>query len=218
MAIILDAVTSGSGNGATITKAHTCAVGANYLVVALSTYCSDGGGHMASGVTYAGVAMTQIALEVEGGGGWFQSELWGLANPASGANNVVITFIHTGPDKCCYGISSYKGVRGIGTPATVEVNGTSASVNVATSPGDLVVDVMGTYSTATNVTPGAGQTERWDIGTTWPNGAGSDELASGASTTMSWSWTTTNGACLCAIPLLPTPEGGFISISPYMMV
>jgi hypothetical protein len=157
---------------------------------------------MATGVTYNGVAMTQIGIEVEGAGNWFQTEIWGLANPTAGANNVVITWTHTGPDRAVIGITSYWGVASIGTPVTSELaEVTAVSVNLTTNPGDMCVDVCGLYATGTLLTPDAGQTERWDRATAWPNGAGSEKMATGTPTAMGWDWTTAALTCYVAIPL-----------------
>lgn len=86
MAIAFDAAqdgNKGTSDTAALTYAHTCAVGA-----VLYVWAGVGSSRTVT-VTYGGVSMTQIASEAETNGDI--GYLFFLSNPASGANNIVIT-------------------------------------------------------------------------------------------------------------------------------
>jgi len=87
MAIAFDATSSGSSGGASsITFAHTCTGSNRVLFVTVIGEVIPS----ITGVTYAGVAMTQVGSSVSGGGSR-SIHLFYLDNPASGANNVVVS-------------------------------------------------------------------------------------------------------------------------------
>jgi len=83
MAITLDTTTSkDAGNVTSSTLSHTC-TGASMLIVVVAADSAAS----PTGITYNGVAMTK---EVTQAG--LDTTVWSLANPASGANNIVVTF------------------------------------------------------------------------------------------------------------------------------
>lgn len=81
-----EATAIASGSGTSLTYSHTCSGEERYLAVSVGTHVNQGA---VSGVTYNGVAMTNIGTE--DGNNNTRIQLWGLANPATGANNVVIS-------------------------------------------------------------------------------------------------------------------------------
>lgn len=87
MAIAFDAATDGAaGVGTTRSWNHTCSGNNRYLFVATGgTTVSD----VVTGVTYNLVAMTKLGVILPPSGRYLT--LWGLANPASGSNQVVAT-------------------------------------------------------------------------------------------------------------------------------
>lgn len=85
MAIAFDAKTATTTSAtSSLTFSHTCS-GTNRILFVTS--CANTGS-TTTGVTYAGVAMTQVGSVTDIGPTHY---LWVLVNPASGANNVVIT-------------------------------------------------------------------------------------------------------------------------------
>lgn len=87
-----------SGGNATSTFAHNVGTGTDrLLVVAIST---EENNQFASGVTYNGVAMT-LSLATFSGFPNNAVQLWHLANPSSGSNNVVATWDHNGTGDTC---------------------------------------------------------------------------------------------------------------------
>lgn len=86
MAIAFDASSGSKGAGSsTLTWSHTCSGSNRTLVVGCASKTDD----YITGVTYNGVAMTQVDKTTGGGGG--AEYMYILANPASGANNIVVT-------------------------------------------------------------------------------------------------------------------------------
>ncbi len=88
---IVDDAFSSATTGAdspTLTFSHTVGAGTNqYLIVAVAFDLNNNG--TVSGVTYNGVAMTFLVERIRLPS--VATSIWGLASPATGANNVVIT-------------------------------------------------------------------------------------------------------------------------------
>lgn len=130
MAIAHDASTNPSyASGTTHTFSHTCTGSDGILWV----QCWRRGGSAVSGVTYNGVAMTSLGTEIQAGSGSGNQYLtmWYLANPATGANNVVVT----SPTSTEHidGAVSYTGASATGIPdATNSLTMTAQSNTTAT--------------------------------------------------------------------------------------
>lgn len=104
MAIAFDANTTvQTAVSATLTYSHTC-TGSNLILFALVW---TGGGSNTTGVTYNGVAMTIISTKAAAGA--TEMTLWQLVNPATGANNVVVSNNGAGAARSTSYSSSYTG-------------------------------------------------------------------------------------------------------------
>lgn len=86
MAIAVDATSEGYANSTSLTYSHTCTGSDRVLTVALWTFPS---GDTVTGITYNGTAMTKLGTQSADAGGY--TNLWGIANPSTGANNIVIS-------------------------------------------------------------------------------------------------------------------------------
>lgn len=144
---------SHTGNPVTsLTWAHTCTGTNRILFVGWRASTS------ASGVTYGGVAMTVITQDV----GSAKVSLAYLINPASGANNVVISL----PSGFISGISSsYNGVKQSSQPdsSNTRVALTTTSGNISTTivtPNSWTICISKASSSA--ITGGTNSTERAD--------------------------------------------------------
>lgn len=127
-----DATSNGSNSTETLTVSHTCAAGAALIVAASSQ-------GTVSGVTYNGVAMTQIGSQVSSPGGSL-IYLFFLANPATGANNIVVTKSAVLGNMCA---ASYTNVGNVVPSTRLQVAGTSITNAVAlTSSGSWAGAVM----------------------------------------------------------------------------
>jgi hypothetical protein len=151
---------AGKSSGAT-TFSHTVSGTNRYLIVQIAL---GNGADTISSVTYAGVSMTQ--LQRSASPSFYGAELWGLVNPALGANNVVITR-GTGSTGIATGCTSFTNVdqttpvkagSGGGSTGTgvTTLNGPSQTTNI----GGMVVESVGSNS----VTPTGLTKQGWNDG------------------------------------------------------
>jgi subtilisin family serine protease len=149
-------------------------------------------------------ALTRVGRQVASGNG--AVEIWELADPTPGVAGAALSHTLNGSAKRVLGVHALAGVGGHGTPVGAGVNGSTISVDVLSQPGALVLDVLFAYNSTTVHSPGAGQSERWDLNTTGGTnnlrGTGSSE-AGAASTTMSWTSGAATHHALLAVSFNP---------------
>ncbi|MGP8126530.1 MAG: hypothetical protein ACLP9D_01850 [Candidatus Bathyarchaeia archaeon] len=205
------------GSPGTISWTHTVGVGSNgflivgvsYLSIQLSTPT----------VTFGAATMTLLGIHPDASHD--QAGLWGLAVSSGAFGTITVTLPSGSPDFMVGGSASYFNVAGTGTANSNDGPGASGSVAVTTSVGDLVVDTLAVSDVSHNSGPvtispaGPGQAQLWKLdgfsleygGTDFYAGGGSEQPASGSSTTMSWSLTTQDPShtlwSLVAVPLIP---------------
>lgn len=138
MAIAFDTSTGTDGNTATLTFSHTCSSGANRILFVAAGSSSN---HPVTGVTYASVAMTLIVTSSQSGAGGFQTSLWYLIAPATGANNVVISAPSS--TRIAGSTGSYTGVL-----QTSPID--SSAVNNDPGPGNVTTLTKSTTVVASN--------------------------------------------------------------------
>lgn len=153
MAITLDSV------GATLTigttRSHTISGSNTYLVVPIFESTTD----TVTGVTYNGVAMTLLAPTVKGGSIW-NSSLWGLANPTTGTNNVIVS--RSGGSTINVGSISYNGVDGTSS-VNATATDTQGSVTSITATLTTTVDdcwLVANFAGISNLAASTGSTFR----------------------------------------------------------
>jgi hypothetical protein len=124
MAIAFDATSSASGSGDPITWSHTCTGSNLYLLVQVVSATATA----PSSVTYNGVVMSLVYTINT------KNRVYGLANPATGANTVSITFGFGGNHG---GVAaSYTGVKPTSQPdstGTTTGNGAGGITNLSAS-------------------------------------------------------------------------------------
>lgn len=109
-AIAFDNSANGTANSTSLTYSHTCTGSNLYLVVGSSPVVS--GGENTNSITYNSVSMTQAVPQ--GDSSNLVNSLWGLINPSTGVNNVVISVTSTAN---IYSVSaSYSGAKQSGQP------------------------------------------------------------------------------------------------------
>ena len=164
MAVAFDAATTSDNAGSPKTLSHTAAAGAD-LVVGLFKFEKD-----ASAVngtpTYGGVNMTKLT-EFDPVNAIGKMEIWYLVATATGAQDGVVAWTNTADD-AMIAFASFTGTNQT-TPlsgaATAEGESTTPSRTVASGTDDLVVDFVSVAGTTLTFTPGADQTERFDLTT-----------------------------------------------------
>lgn len=203
MAIALD-TNSNSGEQtsvSSVTYSHTTGTLTNGAIfVRTSTRGGAIGALTISSVTYNGVGLSLIRADTysDVDAGQLRTEIWGLANPASGANNVVVTFGGTVTRTVVY-TATYSGVDQSNlyesTGGNFAAGRASPISNSVTNlnAGAYVIDVV--YSkTGGALTVGAGQTQDGQVAVN----AGGDmtaasregSIATPTSTAMSWTYAT----------------------------
>lgn len=177
--VAIDATTSAQDElttgGNTLTFAHTTtATGTNLLlVVGISMNISQRTATTVSGVTYNGTALTRAGFQNDSSNN-VRTEIWYLANPATGNHNVVVTENIGGilsTIGTVAGATTFTGADQT-TPirafASNQSGGTNvnAYVNVASGPNDYVLDTLAVTSGITaNITSPA-QTQQWSLNST----------------------------------------------------
>lgn len=185
---------------------HTIGSGSNYLIVATIVYDS-GGIPTTSGVTWHGVAMTQLKRTTNAGVN-VESCLWGLAAPDIGNYTVQATYSATNHDGAYwFGVVSLKNAKQTGQPDS-NASTTTSSAGVTTSITTVakncwIFDVIGDGSPA--MSPVAGQTSFLDQGGSTARGSYKTNVEVG-SNSMGWTFTTENFAhsVIALAPIGPT--------------
>ncbi|NTW32497.1 MAG: hypothetical protein HGB12_07715 [Bacteroidetes bacterium] len=159
--IAFDAATANSqSNTSSVTFSHTCSSGSNRILFVFG-WCRSMG---VSSVKYNNVAMTEIGSEIQNPD-YYPDHifLFYLINPASGANNVVVTY--NSSNYQCVGAVSYTGAKQSGQPdAWADYSGTTASDgSYATSLTTIANNswtVMVGMDERGDIAPGTGTTKR----------------------------------------------------------
>lgn len=188
MAIAQDALTTDeAASVSSHTFSHTCA-GSNLALFVYIAFLAFSDPPVTTGVTYNGVAMTRIKLSGAGTLNGESGELWGLIAPATGAQDVVISYDKSVTQSDA-GALSFTGVdQTTAWDGAVEDHAATGvpSSAVTSATGDLVIDVLGSWLDD-GPEPGTGQTKKSDTapgGDAW--GMQSSTEAGAASVTMSW--------------------------------
>lgn len=201
MAIAFD--TSSYLNFATTsgTLAFTCTGSDRLLLV---TTANEGGANDVTGVTYNGVALTEIGTAVQKGSTGRYLRLWGLLNPASGANNVVVSRTTGAADMWCL-VASYTGVKQSGLPdanTTQQFTATTVTTSLTTIADNCWTILIGYGDRAQ--TASTGSTFRQN------NTSGAYQLydsnaaiTPAGSTSMSWTQADSTASCTAMISIAP---------------
>jgi hypothetical protein len=187
VAVAFDAVgPSSAGQGQTggaspLTWSHTCSGSDRVLVVGV-VLASSADGSINTTCTYNGVSMASVVGEVHSNATTMgYAEMFVLANPASGANNVAVTITGATVEGLECGSVSFTGAdqaTPVANSNSATGNSANASVVVTSATGNMVVDLVacGTSIGASN------QTSRWLLNrnTSTAAGNGAQATADGA--------------------------------------
>lgn len=189
-AIAIDAFTgSNEATATSLTFSHTATTTANRILFVGTS--GDVTNDTITGVTYAGTAMTLIDKNVVSGGRMIY--LWMLVNPASGANNVVVTSNASVLIRAKS--ASYTGAKQTGQPdAQVkrvdDTNQTAHTISVTTIADNSWMFMVGQNKGSSAVVAGTNATQR--DGTAQDYGifdTNADQTPAG-SKSMQFTWTT----------------------------
>ena len=214
MAIAFDAATESGNKGAvsSFTFSHTCTGSDRGLLVHVGAY--DNAARTVTSVTYNSVSLTQIS-RVTGPttGSW--TEIWKLANPASGSNTVSVTLSGAAAYNVFGAAQSFTGVDQ--TTSTMTSGGKTAAGNsssqsatvTGTTANNWIVDALTSFfGWAQSV--GSGQTARYNTyytGANYNNMCGSTEVSGGGDVVMSWTSTGAHEWALIGVELVVASAG-----------
>jgi hypothetical protein len=166
MAIAIDtSATIGTG-----TTAYTCTGSARFLIVTVRY--NNGSNGTISGITYNGVALTNSIPKIGNNNSSGFVELWSLVSPASGSNNIVISWGSGPTGSVSAYAASYTAVNAAETTATATpASGTATAVVTPTVDNAWLVGT-GVHDTGGggNPTGSAGTTTQRQAGLWDSNG------------------------------------------------
>ena len=179
--VVFDSATSTGQHVAagttTITLPHSTAGSNRVLVVGISMNIANNTGATVSGVTYNGVALAPAGAHNDSGL-TRRVEMWYLAAPSTGLNNVVVTVNlpgGTGVLGVVVGAATFTGadqtipIRSFlsaDAPATSTTAGSLASLDLPSAYGDMVLDTLATGGDRTISAFGPSQTASWNLNST----------------------------------------------------
>lgn len=214
MAIAKDATSVGAAvSASSVTVSHTVS-GSNRLLIVFAN--GEIFGETFTGVTYNGVAMTEIRQAAVAT--FWRHSAWYLIAPATGTANIVATLSGT-VDRPALQAISLTGVdqtTPIGTYGEqITASGTAKTVNVSSASGELVIDCLFTTGAAGwGLTPGSGQTAEISEHEHSSMASRISSEAGASTVTMSWTAGTSTAAGLIAIPVKPAGAAAATSFIP----
>lgn len=202
MAVAFDTINtfSDTGTAGPHVKSHTCSGSDRLLVVCIQFYHTAS---VVSALTYNGVALTKLGSFSDFN---YNSEIWYLVAPATGANDVSLTF-----SGVTFGFA-YSSISFTGVDQTTPMAGyasnsgtsTTPTVDVSSAADQVVIDSLCITHSGT-LSVGASQTERSNgIVTSGVLKAGVSTETGASTTTMSWSNSTSEGWVTSAAAVLPS--------------
>jgi len=150
-----------AGAGLTVTFAHTQNTGADGYLFVVTGITSGADG--ITGVTYNGVSMTLVDTRLTTSTS-ISIKTWRLAAPATGANNVVVTFSSGPYNPLSTEAISFTGSAGEGNFGFADTAATpNANASVTVSANSVIVGVGVAGTAGTNVTlDGSSRTIDWN--------------------------------------------------------
>jgi hypothetical protein len=132
----VDAISSGSTSGSSLTISHTTS-GTDHLMLVSASINNDDHETVTS-VTYNGTSLTYVGSETQNDDA--RVELWKLVAPATGTHNVVVTFSANLQRYAVVGVITFTGVNQtspLGTFAGNNATNNAASVTATYVTGDI---------------------------------------------------------------------------------
>ena len=152
--VITDTSVGTGTSGTTRTVSHVVSGDDTFLLVFVGNYDTDTTRQYATGVTYAGVSLSQRGVGGTEGTDDMICSVWYLDAPADGTNNVVVTYNTSGTTRDSVIAVSLHNVADIGDPANItnilssavgavnDSTTTSSSITVTATVGQVVFDAI----------------------------------------------------------------------------
>ena len=209
LAIATDNVSTGTTVSTSLTISHTTDGTNRLMLVGVSLVgmtTGPSGDPQVNSMTYNGANLAFVGTQINLAGDAVV-EIWQLVAPDTGTHDLDINFGGNRYQEATAGVMSFTGVdqtTPLGSFFSANGNSSNPTVTLGSASGELVFDVV---STKDNIdrpyTPGASQTEYWDLYSgSQANGSGSVESGS-ASVTMSRTIETPDHWAIGAVAIKP---------------
>lgn len=213
MAIAFDAASNSTYQTAqsSYSWSHTCTGTNGYLFVSIAMLSVLGTN--VSSITYNGVKLIQIIDSATQFTGAIRTEIWGLANPATGTNTIAITLTagldSVGMASSFTGVNQALSTEGeIASGATNGLSPADATLNVQTiGDNDWIIDSVATSDTS--ITVQAGETSRNNVSGTLGSGAMGTRGPITPPASQAMGWTNVGAAqswAIAAVAIRPTAD------------
>jgi len=208
MAVTIDATSNFSNglNQTSLTFSHTC-TGASVIVIMFVRRAVSESIKAVSSVTYDGVSASLIKQETSGDN---IAEIYALAAPSAGANDVVITLASS------QRVFTASAVSLIGASAVADITGGTSGSGIpstavtTTVGGSMVLDCFQSFANS-NFTVGASQTQIYQDTLNSDRGASSYEsTVSAGSVTMNWTDGASDNFSQAVAAFPPSAGGAFL--------
>lgn len=209
--IAVEAGASQGDNNNVMTRTISFTVGGIGRVLVVGITVDTANSSTVSTVTYAGVALGRPATA----GSSPLTEIWTLANPATGTNDLIVTL--TGFDQMAVGVLSFTGadtssptshldVPAVSAFSTTNGNTASVSITPVTNNAWIVDTVSVNRGVLTTMTSMTNRLERWNLrlgGSVTGAGSTLGPISPAAARTLTWTWGSDRSWSQAAIALRP---------------
>ena len=211
--VSIDAVSEDTTTDSSVTIPHTTS-GTNRLML-VGVSMAPKSGYTVSAITYNGDNLSVVGTREQSDKA--RIEIWRLIAPDIGTHDVVVTLSNSGHEGAAVGVMTFNNVdqtSPLGTFVSAVGDAGSPTVNVSSAAGELIFDTLVLeHDGDLSITPGSGQTERWDLDVGKINAGGSTKPGA-ASVTMSWSFVGDKKWALGAVPVKPVSGSGGMPANP----
>jgi Right handed beta helix region len=209
--ITIDAASAVEAAASSVNMNHTVGSGSNrFLIVSVAIERDT---DRVTAMTYAGQALTFVGTSVDPTT-TARVEVWRLIAPATGTNTVSVTFNSlSSVVVAAISFSNVNQTTPIAASQFATGNATlTASASVASATDQVVLATIAADDAANTVTPGSGQTSRWNVmNAADVIGAGSTKPGSATSTTMSYTLGDNKGWAMGLLAIQPAPPPGIVT-------
>ncbi len=194
-----DTVSSKASAASSVTFAHVC-TGSN-LALAVVSYTKDSGDTdgVVTDITYNSVSLSVRDSELESGGNYLKVYVRSMPGPASGSNNVVITWAGnvTGGQGWAYSVTGADQTTENDATATGQAATGKPTLDITSATDDAIMiaalyDKQSTESRVTTDTDGGAVIERHKTDSGSDVIFGTDRISPGGAGAKTFSWTDTD--------------------------
>lgn len=212
-AIAFEARTSQGNNTPVASRTIPFTVGGSGRVLVVGITVDTANGSVVNTVTYAGIALARPFPMTSGVGSSPLTDIWTLANPNTGTNDVVVTM--SGSDQMAVGVVSFTGadissatahLDGSAVTASGSSNTASVTITPVTNNAWIVDTVSVNNGVSITMTAMTNRSERWNIrmGSSATGGGSTlGPVSPAAARTLTWGGFTSRNWSQAAVAIKP---------------